>query len=100
MPDFPEAYSNLGLVQYQQNRFNEAENNFKQAIALRSHYIEANLNLASLYKNQDKYNEALALYQRLYKQIPDYSLLNKELGQTLLRMGQVEESLVYLEKAL
>lgn len=100
LPDFPEAYSNLGLVQYRQNRLVEAEKNFKQALDLRSHYIEGRLNLASLYKDQGKYDEALEQYRALYRQIPDNSIINKEMGQTLLRMGRPEESLSYLEKAL
>ena len=60
----PDLLNNLGAACLSAKAFDKAENYLKQAIEQRPAYAEAQLNLAVLYKEQKRADEAVAAYEQ------------------------------------
>ncbi|MGH7285742.1 MAG: tetratricopeptide repeat protein [Polyangiaceae bacterium] len=59
--DAPDAHYYLGVVAEKQSDKATAENQYKQALKLRPDFLEAEGNLAALYVDEQKYDDALAI---------------------------------------
>lgn len=59
-----DVYAKLGSLP-------EAEKEYQEAIQLKPDYVTAYVELAEIYRGQEKYNEALALYKTIVASVPD-----------------------------
>ncbi len=94
-PEF--AYTNAGKCMMQINELTKAEDYFKKALAARSNFASALINLAELKFDQKKYNESLLYLKRfnLIKNNTAKSLWleaknNMELGHIALANSKIE----------
>jgi len=62
-PDLAEARVTLGVALARQDKTNEAENQFRTALAQNSNLLIAKLNLAALYQSSGRLTDALTLYE-------------------------------------
>lgn len=94
-PNYAGPYFNLGRVYQGLNRPNDAEAQYRNAIALNPKHIYAMNALAQLKREQGKFDEAEALYKQALAVWPDHADSYKNLGILYdLYMGKQQEALV------
>jgi tetratricopeptide (TPR) repeat protein len=76
-----------------------AEQAFKKALEIEPSFVPALINLADLYRVFGSEGEARALLQRALEVAPDNANTNHAYGLHLVRAGQQEDALNYLEAA-
>lgn len=97
--DRPDALSNLASVAMRQGQVGEAEDFYRQAIAIDPSWIPAYLNLADLYRTGDRDDESETLFTAALEQAADIAEVHHAYGLWLSRQGRGEESLHELELA-
>jgi tetratricopeptide (TPR) repeat protein len=98
-PRFAEAYLNLGLVQEQQSKFEDAIYNFQQAVAIKPHLRGANLFLGV---SEFRINELTAAAAAVTKETENYprdSAAWMWLGVVRLAQDRAEDAAEALDKA-
>jgi type IV pilus assembly protein PilF len=101
--DLPQVHNALGLLYaYSIHRPQEAEEQFKKALALDKEFSDARNNLGTLYLSRGRYAEAAqqfeqALRNPLYR---DRVFAESNLGLALFKAGQQEKGLQRIEAAL
>jgi superkiller protein 3 len=79
-PNHAEAHNNLGLAYKNMGEFSRAEQEFKQAIQLRSNVAEFHFNLGLVYKETNRYNEAEQAFNQALKLKPSLAVVHYNLG--------------------
>ena len=91
-PENHEALNNLGVIHHTRGNVQEAEDHFFKAIEAKEDYLDALLNLADLYQNTKRWEEAaLQLEKCTAIDNQDPNLLN-QLGMVYLEMGNTEKA--------
>jgi tetratricopeptide (TPR) repeat protein len=67
VPDYPEAWINLGVILMSRERFDSAQLMFDQALTFRADYELGLYNKAYAYYLEEKYTEAVAAYQKYHR---------------------------------
>lgn len=91
-PNYAPGYCHLGQVFYCRMMWDQAEVNFKKALALDFGLQEAHYNLALLYQRQRRFREALPFFKQVV-------LINPNDWESFLRMGQCTAELGNLTDA-
>jgi tetratricopeptide (TPR) repeat protein len=78
----------------------QAEQDFLQAIKYRPRYHQALMNLANLYRNQGRYDEALQYYDRAIHAYPYFWFAHWNRGVAYSDMGEYEKAIAVYEIAL
>ncbi len=91
------ALYRLGTMQLRQNRYAEAAENFRQALAEEPSMSIAWHNLANACQHMFQYDDALVCYHRALQHCPGDSCSLNNLGVLLREMGRLDESLQVLE---
>jgi tetratricopeptide (TPR) repeat protein len=99
-PDYVEAIYNLGVTLQEQGRFDEAEANYKKAIALKPDFPEARNNYGATLKKLGRLGEAEASYRKAIALKPDYVEAIYNLGVTLQEQGRFDEAEASNRKAI
>ncbi len=90
-PENPDLYYNLGVVNYEQGRVEDAKKYYKKAIELKPDYANAHMNLAIAILAKDQ-----AIVEEMNKNLTNF----KKYDQLALQQkGVYKEALPYLEKA-
>ena len=97
--DMPESLNNLGLFQAAQGDLAGAAKSLQQARRLAPRYLPAMLNLADLYRAQDRDDLAEPLLREALADYPDSADARQSLGLLLVRTGRTGESLPLFEQA-
>ena len=74
------AYCLLGSVDFKAGKYEDAEQNLKQALTIQSHMVAARLMLANLYLRQEKWDAALQQLDSYLQENPlatDYDQVKK-----------------------
>jgi len=83
-PANPNSYLSLGTLYFSQEKFAEAENNFREAINLKEDLLSAHFNLALSLKSQGRSQEAKKEFETTLNQLPaaspDLPRLHQELA--------------------
>lgn len=79
-PDYQTPYVTLGLVLKKLERYEEAETNYHYALKLNKHYAEVYNQLAVMYREQGKLDQALQTYEQGLSIAPNHAGLNLNLG--------------------
>jgi Tfp pilus assembly protein PilF len=87
----PDLHNNLGMYLHQQTRFAEAEEAFRQALALRPDFLEALNNLGLNLLQMRKLGEAKEALLRALRLNPDAPAVRTTLGALLLLEGNLEQ---------
>ncbi len=88
----PEIAFNLGNALYGQGDRHGARAEFERAVELDPEYVEAWNNLGSLYVEEERYPEAIAVYRNALEIAPDYPDANYNLAEALLAVGDTSEA--------
>lgn len=102
-PECPEAYNNIGISYFREQRMKEAEENFRQALSLDPLYLDGLINLAlSLYEQgESHYDEAILYFrQALSLQGGKDAQVHKSLADVLRDKGAFQESAKHYSEAL
>jgi tetratricopeptide (TPR) repeat protein len=94
------AHYNLGIVLSEQGKTDQAIDQYRQAIALRSDYTEAHYNLGRLLAEQGQFDDAIAHYEEALKTSPTDAEAQNNLGVTLFGIGRADDAIVHYRKAL
>ncbi|MHC4474101.1 MAG: tetratricopeptide repeat protein [Planctomycetota bacterium] len=97
-PSHPDALHFLGLVTAQTGRKDLGENLMRKAIQVLPHNAVYYHNLATLIKDQEKWDEAIVLYQKAVALQPDYSDAWRNLGLTLYSQNRVDDAIASYRK--
>ena len=91
-PDYAEAHSNLGNTLQELGKLDDAEANYRQAIALKPHFTAAYSNLGVTLREQGKLVEAEANYRQAIALKPDFTAALNNLGVVLKELGRLDEA--------
>ncbi len=94
------ARINLGQVYTLMNRYAEAEREYLEAIELEPWLTAAYVNLADLYRQQNRKKDESSILQKGLEKSVDKALLNHTLGLYLVRQKDYQGALVYLNNAV
>ena len=96
----PNAWNNLGLLETQQGRTEEAIPLFEQALRLSPNNIIALDNLASAYRQQKRWDEARRVLEHALAVSPDNPEANYSLGMVYAQTNDNRRAYDYLQRAL
>lgn len=93
-------YNMLGLVYAQNNKINEAIQNYKEAIRINPKYIDAYNNLALTHYNHGEVNNAIENLQKALEINENFYIAHNNLAKIYFKKKEYEKSLTYLKKSL
>lgn len=95
-----EAYNNLAITLHKLGRLQDAENNYKQAIALKPNFSEALINLSVILKKLGRLEENVEVCKKAITLKPNNALAHYNLGNTLQTQGKLDEAELCFRKAI
>ena len=90
LPGHAQSRANYGFALHDTAQVREAEREYRSALLLNPDLVDANLNLASLYRQRNRNTDAVARYRRVLQLEPDNQLARIGLGRTLCKLGQLQ----------
>jgi tetratricopeptide (TPR) repeat protein len=100
LPDGRRAHYILGNYLYGLQKWDEAEKEYKRCIEIDSHYAPPFNNLAYLYSNQGKYEDAIKALQKYAEARPADANPQDSMGEIYLWMGDHLNSIKHYGNAL
>jgi tetratricopeptide (TPR) repeat protein len=97
LPKDPEPHLAAGLVLEKQEKFSDAEHEYKQALALDSSASDAVTGLANIYMRGRRFPEAEAELRKLIAAHPDQAAARIQLGRVLAAENKNDEAIAALE---
>ena len=91
-PQDAEVHNNLGNVLEKLEKFDEAQNNYRQAILLEQNYTEAYYNLANLLNKLGRFDEAEINYIQAIKLRPNFAEAFNNLANLLKELRRFDEA--------
>ncbi|MEJ2086133.1 MAG: tetratricopeptide repeat protein, partial [Acidobacteriota bacterium] len=98
--DRPEANVNLGWLASRLGNLGNAESYYRRAIELDETFIPAYVNLADLYRMQERDAEGEQLLRSVLAEYPQSAELHHVLGLSLVRLGRLDEALELFAQAV
>jgi tetratricopeptide (TPR) repeat protein len=98
-PQFAAAWNNLGTIAYQTEKYQRAEECFREALEQDPAAYEALVNLGGVLINLHKLDEAWEYNLHAVLLRPNDALANSQLGMTYFEEGRFDLALKYLERA-
>ncbi|MCT4642103.1 MAG: tetratricopeptide repeat protein [Bacteriovoracaceae bacterium] len=101
-PQNSEAHNNLGMAYYYRKSNSMAETHFKKAILLDKNFVDPKQNLATLYMETNRYNDALTIYNQILKNL-EYEGQYKtyfNIGTLFLRQKKLSLALKNYKKSI
>jgi Tfp pilus assembly protein PilF len=101
LPDDASLWSYYGLTLYSQNKYEEAIEPFKKALAIEPLSMNALTTLPIIYENLKMYSQSDSLYSAAIKLFPNNYLLLNNYGYSLSERGiRMDEALAMSQKAV
>lgn len=97
-PQFSPAWNSLGVIAYQSQNYDRAEECFRKAVAADPKAFEPVINLGGVMVAQHKLDEALNYNLKAVLLRPNDALANAQIGMTYFRMGRDDQATKYLER--
>ncbi len=94
------AHHLLGCALFEQQRNEEAMDQFRAALDILPHLAESRHNLATCWKRLGKTDEAIAEYRHVVRIAPEMAEAHSHLAGLLSERGHVSEAIEHYEKAL
>jgi tetratricopeptide (TPR) repeat protein len=92
--------NNLGLTYQKIGNEDQAEKKFSQAIQINPKFLDANINLANIKKNQNKNNEAIKILVKCLNSNPNSFIVNFTLANNYQSIGKFTEAKKLYKKCL
>ena len=96
----PLYFYNQGIVYQQLNQLHEAERSYRQALSLKSDYVEALGNLGNVLREKGELDEARATCKQVLTVKPDHSEGYNNLGVVLKEQGRRDEARDAYQRAI
>jgi tetratricopeptide (TPR) repeat protein len=100
IPDYAEAYNNLGEALGELKQFPRAIEAFNKAFSLDPALLKAKYNQAVTYDRMGNFRYSEFVFRNLIKSSPQYSLAYDGLAVTLSKAGRAKEAIAFHEKAI
>ena len=97
--DRPEAHMNLGLLYAKEKHFEKAEAELRTALSLDPAFAPAAVNLADLYRAQNRDTEGQRILQDAISRSPNDASLKQGLGLLMVRLKQGQKALALFAAA-
>ncbi|WP_286263458.1 tetratricopeptide repeat protein [Thalassotalea atypica] len=94
------SHSNISNIAIYQGRFEDAEKALKNAIRIEPHFSGGYLNLADLYRRQQKSAEAIKTLKQGQLAQPDDGNIPYSLGLAFIRQKQSAQAITYFKQAV
>ena len=94
------AHNNLGVIQLDAGRLDEAEKHFEAAVAVKPDFIEALGNLGRIEVERDHPREAIPYYEKALAVRPDYAPILAHLGTAYGKAGQIDKAADAFRRAI
>jgi protein O-mannosyl-transferase len=94
------AYYNLGVTYNGIGRYQEAIEEFRQAIKIRPRYADAHCNLGFAYGKLDRYQEEIDAYKQVIRIKPNYADAHCNLGVAYGNLGRWQDEVEACKKAI
>jgi tetratricopeptide (TPR) repeat protein len=91
---------NQAISAHQEERLEEAEENYKKVIELKPHNSIAHVNLGTLLQRLGKFDEAETSFKKGIDLKPDFFEAHYNLGNVLKILGKLEEAVACYKKAI
>ena len=98
-PEYAPAWFDLGVVSYNKADYPGAEKSYKEAIRIDPDYYQAHANLASTYRQMERFPEANAEYKLAEVGIKDNPDLYLEWGYCLGKTNEWDKAVARLDQA-
>lgn len=95
-----EGRMNLALTQQRLGNMAAAEQQYKQSVLIDPYFAPAYINLADLYRQQQRGGEAASLYTQALVAVPDDASLRYSYALHLVRVKQLASALVQSKRAV
>jgi len=99
-PNKARPYSNLGAVQAERQKTDEAIQNYLKALQINPNYVDAHYNFGAALAMQGKTDEAMEHYRKALQIDPYYTKAYNNLGLLLAKQGRINEATECYRKAL
>ncbi|MCJ8321957.1 MAG: tetratricopeptide repeat protein [Colwellia sp.] len=99
-PLFSQTWGNLGILYKYRDKYDEAEQSYRYAIYLDSTNFTAMENLAILFTQQEKFEEALSIRHKLHKKRSSNPYYYALLADEAFYDGNFEQAISYYKKAI
>lgn len=96
-PKEPEPHISAGLLFEQENKFADAEQEYKQALALDSRSSDAVLGLANIYMRGRRFPEAEDYLRKLVAEHPNSAAIHIQLGRVLAAENKTDAAIAELQ---
>ncbi len=95
----PESHLNLGRLAVASGNQKNAEQAYRTALRLDRAFVPGYINLADLYRRQDREREGEALLRSALEQVGGHADLHHALGLSLVRLKRLNDALPHLRQA-
>lgn len=95
-----EGRANQGLLALEQKQASEAEKAFQGAIKVEPYFVTGYINLADLYRTQQRSAEVASVLAKGMKNLPNSGALKYSYALHLVRTQQHGKALIFFEKAM
>lgn len=94
------AWTELGSIYFNNEKFSDAENAYNKAIKLKSDFLPALTNLGKLYLAQKKSDQAIETLIKAYEFSKESADINHYLGEAYLQAKKGSQAVIYLNQAI
>ncbi len=94
------AQLSMGILYYNQNKYNLAESYMKKTIEIEPKYFLAYSWLGFLYNKKGELNKAVELYESVLKKYPDYTYIIRNLGIYYRDLKRTDDAMAQFRKAV
>ncbi|OGL46540.1 MAG: hypothetical protein A2161_22165, partial [Candidatus Schekmanbacteria bacterium RBG_13_48_7] len=98
-PTYAEAWNNLGLIHFQQDKLYLAVEEFTKAIECNKNLAETYLNLGTCYVNSGNFDKAESLFREAISRNPEYEKAYFNLGRLYILKNENQKAVEVLETA-
>ena len=96
-PDYPDAYTNIAIANFQWQRYDDSRTNLNRALQLQPHNARALYYLALVERNQGNLDAAIADLQEVIAQFPRSRDAHRELGFSFYQQHKYDQARVEYE---
>jgi Tfp pilus assembly protein PilF len=94
------AHTHLGMVFLQQDKLDEAREQFAEAVRINPEQYAGWSNLGVVMRRQGELAESVACFSEALRIKPDFAAAHNNLGMTLYSQGKIDEAVDQYQKAL
>lgn len=97
--DYPAAHMNLGNLYLELGEYDRAAASYKKVIKIEPAFIPGYINLADVYRVQNKDEEGMKVLRQALNIAPESAAAHHALGLLMIRTGEQKKTLHHLRKA-